>query len=119
MCCLRVIIIIFWISTLVNSGGFSSIDWSIRLHLHHHVSVQGVLSAADSSSAGSIATTINTTAAPVAIPTAANATTTTTTTTGVGGGVVARSSSQNKVLNNRDLCRIIFIYMPERTGRLN
>ena len=117
MCCLRVIIIIFWISTLVNSGGFSSIDWSIRLH-HHHVSV----SAADSSSAGSITTTTNTTAAPVAIPTAVTttiptATTTTTTTTGGGGGV-ARSGSQNKVMNNRDLCRIICIYLPERTGRL-
>ena len=91
------------IVSLIIPDGFSSADWNVRLHVGAQATT---VSAAGNSGSGSI-------------PTA-----------DVGGGGVdtipestvglistRRSRRLNRVLDNRDLCRIVSAFIPERNYR--
>ena len=106
---------------LVIPGGFSSADWSVRHHVGTPtttttstttITTTTVSAARNSSSVGSITTTgggdyVCDAAAFESMGFA----------TGCGGGVglisPRRRRLQNRVLDNRDLCRIVSTFIPE------
>eukprot|EP01035_Chromulina_nebulosa_P024011 gene24011-31179_t len=80
-----------------GNGGYSAADWNIGF--------PGTLSAVEKSGAGSIPAAARSIGLAVAVAVAAAGTMT---------EESSARSTQNRVLDNRDLCRIISSFVPER-----